>query len=135
MARTVRLTATALAVMLAGTLTGLPSGASAAPADRGATTITRQCSGHAEVQLRIAAGDGARHFRARGIQAPAGSRWEVRWSYSTGQSGTGEDDTATASGAGVWVDRFAVGEVVRHFEVTMRAASRAGQICRVHYEQ
>ena len=59
----------------------------------------------------------------------------MRWSYSTGQSGTGEDDSATASGAGVWVDRFAVGEVVRHFEVTMRAVSHAGQICRVHYEQ
>ena len=134
MARTVRLAATALAVMLAGTLTGLPSGASAAPADRG-TTITRQCSGHAEVQLRIDAGDGTRHFRARGIDAPGGSRWAVRWSYSTGQSGTGEDDTATASGAGVWVDRFAVGEVVRHFDVTMRAESRAGQVCRVHYQQ
>jgi len=135
MARTVRLAATALAVLLAGTMTGLPSGAAAGPADRGATTVTRQCSGNAEVQLHIHTDDGARQFRARGTQAVTGTRWAVRWVYSTGQSGTGEDDTATASSAGVWVDRFSVGEVRRHFDVTVRAVSRSGQICRVHYDQ
>ena len=135
MARTVRLAATALAVLLAGTMTGLPSGAAAAPAERGATTITRQCSGNAEVQLRIHADDGTRKFRARGTQAVTGTRWAVRWVYTTGQSGTGEDDTATASDAGEWVDRFSVGEVRAHFDVTVRAVSRAGQVCRVHYEQ
>ena len=133
MGRTVRLAAVGLATLLAGSVSGLPADAALGAVDR--ETVTRNCSGAADAVLRVWRENGHRYVRLRVVNAAPGSPWSVRWSYSTGESGTGAEVTATASDAGAWARLFSTGDTSRHFTTTVRGRSAAGQVCRVTYEQ
>ena len=128
-----RLLTALLTTLVAGSLLALPAGA--ATGTERATTINRNCSGAADASLRVSQADGERHFRLRVSQALAGSRWDVRWSYSTGQSGSGSEGSRIARRDGTWTSRFGTGDTTRHYIATVRAESVAGQVCRVKYEQ
>jgi hypothetical protein len=133
MARTVRIAAATLAIGVAGGLAGLPADAAPSAADR--VTISRNCSGPADAELRVWREDGNRYVRMHVSNAMPGSRWSLGWSYSTGQSGDGADGRARASDAGTWSRTFSTSDGSRHFVTSVRARSVAGQVCRVRYEQ
>jgi hypothetical protein len=133
MARTVRIAAATLATLVAGGLTVLPADAAPSAADR--VTISRDCSGAADAELRVWREDGNRYVRMHVSNAAARSRWSLSWSYSTGESGDGAGGRARASEAGTWSRTFSTGDSSRHFVTSVRARSVAGQVCRVRYEQ
>jgi hypothetical protein len=133
MARTVRIAAATLAALVAGGLTVLPADAAPSRADR--VTISRECSGAADAVLRVWRENGNRYVRLHVSNAAAGSRWSLRWTYSTGESGTGADGTARASEAGTWSRTFSTSDTSRGFTTSVRARSTADQVCRVRYEQ